>query len=376
MIKRVVFWQNIPSPHTAPYIRALAALGHYDVSLVVQEAYLAWRRDMGWTDPDLSGCELIISPDRSTISEILREQNDDCVHIFSAIHAYPMVWYALKRSLSTRHKIAILSEPGDWRGVKGFGRLLRSRFDAKRFGERIDFILAIGETGVEWFLKSGYPASKVFPFGYFTESPSTPILSGEHNNASDSCFRMIFLGQCVERKGLDLLLEALGGLTLMSWHLDVVGDGPEKQNLQGIASTLKLSDRVTFWGTQKNDIATRILENSDLLVLPSRWDGWGAVVNEALLRGIPVVCSNLCGAADLLREPILGSVVPRDSITELRQVLAQRIAQGPLSSDTSDKIKRWSVNIRGEAAADYVAQILESSSTGGAKPTPPWYSKV
>lgn len=378
MIRRVVFWQEFPSPHTIPYIRALAGMTQYDVTLVVQTALSPWRRDMGWDVPELSEIGLVIGPDLSTILNILNERDGECVHIFSGTHAYPLVWLALEQSLSTHQRIAILSEPADWRGVKGFARLLRSRFDARRIGDRVDFILAIGHTGVQWFVKSGYSPQKIYSFGYFTEGPIQSSFSDTFDEHGDGIFRMVYIGQCVERKGLDLLLRALGGLKGMPWHLDVVGDGIDRQSFQALTTQLKLSDRVFFWGTQKNSLAMRILDKKDLLILPSRWDGWGAVVNESLLRGVPVVCSNLCGAADLLCDSILGSVFKAGSVSDLRMTLAKRIASGPISSITAERIKDWSVNnIGAEAAARYLADIIiHSIANGKVVPTPPWRNRV
>jgi glycosyltransferase involved in cell wall biosynthesis len=58
-------------------------------------------------------------------------------------------------------------------------------------------------------------------------------------------------------------------------------------------------------------------------VLPSRFDGWGAVVNEALMVGTPVICSNRCGASDVIENGRNGYVFEAGSARALRERLRQ-----------------------------------------------------
>ena len=58
---------------------------------------------------------------------------------------------------------------------------------------------------------------------------------------------------------------------------------------------------------------------ADLLALPSRWDGWGLVVNEALAVGVPVIASNACGASDLIRQDVNGYVFTSEDAASLRE---------------------------------------------------------
>ena len=373
MMRRLVFWQNFPSNHQSALIRALSARQDLDVTLVCEGNLPQRRRNIGWSVPDFGDTRLLIRPDQATIVRLLAEADSESAHIFSGTRAYPMVWKAFLYCRHTQAQIGIYAETGNWLGLKGCIRLSRSRLDALRYRKRVNFVLAIGHMGVQWFRMSGYPDYKIYPFGYFVErSPKVDVELEQETYPSDTTVKLVFIGQCIHRKGIDILLRALHDLKHLNWRLQIVGDGPERENLESLCVNLELSEHVCFLGAQENQETMRILDGNDLLVLPSRWDGWGAVVNEALMHGVPVVCSDLCGAADLLQNRERGEVFSSVSVSALREVLARRISQGKRTPELTARIKRWSRNIEGEVAAGYLLDVIEVSAAGRPKPTPPW----
>jgi glycosyltransferase involved in cell wall biosynthesis len=109
---------------------------------------------------------------------------------------------------------------------------------------------------------------------------------------------------CISRlatqKGIDLLIRAAPNLfaNLPDHDLLLVGDGPEAANLRRLAAERQVSARVHFAGWQP--AVPEILLASDLMVLPSRWEGMPNVLLEAMACGCPVVCSAAEGVAEVL----------------------------------------------------------------------------
>lgn len=375
MISNLIFWQNFPNHLQSSFVRALSK--NISVTLVCQEDLPKWRRSIGWEEPDYGSATVIIQPEARQIRYLLEADNRNIVHIFSGLRGYPMVWRAFQQILPTEAMIGIYSEPSNWTGVNGFLRLMRGRFDRKRYGERIDFIMAIGHLGTQWFQKCGYDSGKIYPFGYFVESPATDI-SALGSNINHDSYQIVFIGQCVQRKGVDILLRSLGELQNLAWELTIIGDGDKQDELQQLSQRLYLGYRVGFKGALSNMEAMQYLERADLLVLPSRWDGWGAVVNEALMRGVPVICSTNCGAADLLQNSMRGSVFLVGSVEQLRDKLQYQISLGKLAGVHKNRIKMWaSNNITGEIAADYLLEIIRHSqdAANSQRPVAPWLSE-
>ncbi|MEW6585783.1 MAG: glycosyltransferase [Nitrospirota bacterium] len=370
--RQVMFWQNIPSFHQSAHIRALAEMSEFEVTLVAQEELPKSFRDAGWTIPDFGKAKIVIITNHDAIDKLMADAGNDAIHIFSGIR-FPMVRKAFHAAIKTKARIGLLSEAADWRGIRGFARFFLYTAEILRFGTKIDFVLAIGHLGVRWYSKCGVPAKKIYPYGYFVERS---LNKPENQSASDDFFRLAFVGQCIYRKGIDILLDALATLKDFSWHLVVVGDGPELTRLKQQALKLGVNIRVTFHGAKKNKETLEIIAAADLLVLPSRWDGWGAVVNEALMQGVPVVCSDKCGAADLLQNPERGEVFKSGSVLGLQKVLERRLKFGKRTPEITRRLIEWSRKIEGETAAKYLIDILKTSSGGGMRPVAPWFEST
>lgn len=370
---RYVFWQNIVSPHQVALLEAVAHSGEVDVVLVADTAMSSDRTAGGWTAPVLHDVKTIISPTRAAIRDLVRGSAGDCVHIITGFSRGCRVGYLaleeLRRSKPAGCLIGIQAEPGDVRGLKGRLRWCRWRYDTWRYAKAVDFVLALGANGPPQFLSLGIDARRIYSFGYFLEQPQ---LAAESVRESGQALQLVFSGQLIKRKGVDMFFAALDILHDESWTLQVVGDGPERNSLESLATALGIRDRISFRGVMKRLDALSVIAAADLLILPSRWDGWGAVVSEALMCGVPVICTDTCGASILLHDLVLGSVVSEGDSSALADALRERLRHGPLSQEERKRIRDWSACISGSSAAEYLLNIISSIDTATAPPEAPW----
>jgi glycosyltransferase involved in cell wall biosynthesis len=124
--------------------------------------------------------------------------------------------------------------------------------------------------------------------------------------------RFCYIGMMTKQKGLDILLTAYDATRReRACTLILVGQASE-------ITIPKNDPNILFKGTQSKDQIRDILNESDVLILPSRADGWGMVVTEALSCGTQVICSDAVGASELVKQsPIFGVVVHSNSVAEL-----------------------------------------------------------
>ena len=85
------------------------------------------------------------------------------------------------------------------------------------------------------------------------------------------------------------------------WHWVLVGDGPQKDELVRARESLALQEFVHFPGFVRYPALPAYYALASAFVLPSTWEPWGLVVNEAMASGLPVLVSSRCGAAELVR---------------------------------------------------------------------------
>jgi starch synthase (maltosyl-transferring) len=109
-----------------------------------------------------------------------------------------------------------------------------------------------------------------------------------------------FVGRLHAQKGLDRLLRMVPRVLSERPEVDLllVGRGPERQELESLAASLQIADRVHFAGWRSD--VPGILRASRLLVLPSRWEGMPNVVLEAMAVERPVVSTRAEGVVELL----------------------------------------------------------------------------
>ncbi len=158
---------------------------------------------------------------------------------------------------------------------------------------------------------------------------------------------LIFLGNLARGKRLDLVFRAIKLLSKerVDFVLWLVGEGPERQNLEELAKKLGISEIVHFKGfTQKPEIP-RLLGEADCFLFPSEYDVWGLAVVEAMAAGLPCMSSVRAGATDdLIDDGVTGFMVDFED----SQAVAEKIGW---VLDNPEKARAM-----GDAAAKFIAE--------------------
>jgi len=141
---------------------------------------------------------------------------------------------------------------------------------------------------------------------------------------------LLYAGRLVDVKGLDLLLDAFAQLT-QKWRdaeLLLVGDGAERGALEHQATALGIKDKVHFVGAQPHERIVLWMNAGDVFCLPSRKEGFGAVLIEALACGTPVVATSVGGIPEIVAEGQVGRLVrsrdPKEMAACIEEVMETR----------------------------------------------------
>ncbi|MEO8499237.1 MAG: glycosyltransferase family 4 protein, partial [Planctomycetota bacterium] len=137
----------------------------------------------------------------------------------------------------------------------------------------------------------------------------------------------LFLGRLVERKGVDLLIEALQGSSSASEaHLVIAGSGEQQQRLKSLVANRGLTNRVHFLGDVSGDLKCFLLQNSICTVMPSRIaEGASLVLLESFAAGRPVIGTAISGLLEAIRHGETGWLVPEESSVALAAALSVAI---------------------------------------------------
>lgn len=339
-----------------------------DVTYVAEQPMSADRVEQGWLVPKLNGVRLKFAPDAGAISTLVASAPDDSIHICQGIRANGLVGQAEVALKARGLRQWIVMETVDDAGWRGAIKRLEYHRLFRIWRKHLRGVLAIGHATPDWIAARSLPENRVFPFAYFLKDvgPNERLVRKQRER-----FRFAFVGQFMERKRLDLLLETLHKVSTRDFELAVVGSGPLEAMLRAKSEQL-LPGRVHWIGCLPLNEVPAEMANADCLVLPSRHDGWGAVVSEALMVGTPVICSNACGAAGVVQASGKGGVFRNGDREDLIDNLKRVLSRGLVQEADRTSLARWASCLGAKAGALYLLDILEADGGFAERPLPPW----
>lgn len=367
----VTFWQNMPSHHMAPVQRELGRHNGYRVRTVFGQNISEHRHNMGWLMPELDPAEMqFINGDVKRARELAKESYG--INIFGGFPSGPLkdAFQSLPPRDGDTH-VALAVEAGNACDTKALLRPLFHRLNIRRLNSHLDFMLAYGKLGCDYYARCGYSRDKIFPFLYQSDIPIA-----EKSSPTKNPIRIVCCSYLTRRKGVDILLRSLAPLNELNWHLELIGNGPEREKIRELIDKFGLQQRVTMRDFMSSKGIHSLLREKDICVVPSRFDGWGMLTNEALAAGLAVVTTPTVGSKDLVEASGAGLVADSVSSRGLRECLEKLL-------DTSENLRRakgaaveFSRYIDGQTTARYLSKIIEYQLGNREKPPSPWSDAV
>lgn len=233
----------------------------------------------------------------------------------------------------TPHGPAIFFEPAKWRldvkteraaFVACISQFCRSQMmlfsDPAQWGK-----LKIVHCGVDPAAYGRRRRLEAVPEAPSREAPEATAMPGQGA-------RILFVGRLAAVKGVPLLLEAFADLAACfpEARLEIVGDGPDRAALEARSAALGLGGQVIFHGYRPSDAVAALMDEVDMLVLPSFAEGVPVVLMEAMASRIPVVASRVAGVPELVEDGISGLLVPPGDVAALSDAVAHLLADPAL----------------------------------------------
>lgn len=182
--------------------------------------------------------------------------------------------------------------------------------------------------------------------------------------------KLLCLGRLSKEKGFDLAIHAFAYLAPRFPNVRVViaGDGPERDALVTQTSELGLSDRVDFVGWVAPNDVPALIGTATVVLVPSRWEGFGLAALEAGLMERPVVASSVGGLNEIVKDGETGILVPvdadnlADAIVYLLTHPERAIDMGRAAREHAVDQFGWSRHV--QAYDDLYRKLIEESRTG------------
>ncbi len=297
-------WMNIPSFHQNDLFNELNKQFE-KFTVVYARTCDVDRKSQGWQEGDVQNYESKMIGKDFKIWQLAQYvfQNRYDTHIVNGIWSEPSFFMAIVFLNFFGANFFIYSEginPLKNRTIlKKISLTLLVRPLSKLLISRAKGVLAVSEFAVEYFKSLGVKSERIYRFGYFRNIQKVFTKPQLYPR-----IKLIFVGQLIERKGVQILLKALKRIKEKrdDFHLTIIGKGELEPTLRNYIECNQLQRLVNFQGIILSENVTNYISKADLLILPSLFDGWGMVINEALLCDVPVLVSDQCGAKELITD--------------------------------------------------------------------------
>ncbi|AFV97998.1 hypothetical protein B649_08430 [Candidatus Sulfuricurvum sp. RIFRC-1] len=305
---KICIWENIASPHQSYFFQALTDHPKIDLQVRYFERFHDERTALGWKDNDN-----LPENEQYVIAEV-----DDALDTVEAweerIHIVPGLSYEFTKELLNK-LIKYDLKWIHWSERSGIGlarklhynvwmfnllqpfasRILKSDY-ANKINKYAMGVFAQGHLAKQDFIGWGVQKNKIEHLFYTIDKMRKSEKLPDDLKKHEKKLMFLYAGSLDDRKGITVLLNAFSKLqNSHNWLLILVGQ--DKSDGGYVRMAINLGINVVFTGSKSIEIVPQYICSADVFVLPTLFDGWGAVINEAAALGKPMISTDQCGAA-------------------------------------------------------------------------------
>lgn len=326
---RVLFITNYPSPYRVDFWNLLGQQVNLTVAFTAKPEAQK-HRSPKWFNTDYSGFEAVFLKDEIKIGSLhvfrdifpLLKSGFD--HIFLGGYSSGTQMAAIE--YLRLHKIPFILE-ADGGLIQNDSKL---RFLVKRhFISAASAWMSSGKPTSEYFIHYGAIPEKIYQYPFTSLWQADLDQAKEISQHENQIIRhkleiheenvILYVGQMIHLKGVDVLLEAAKQFD-ENTGVYIVGGEPPEEYLTFVTSNHL--EHVHFSGFKTKEELADYYRVADVFVMPTRGDIWGLVINEAMCYGLPIVSTNRCGAAlELVEENVNGKIVPMEDANALTEAV-------------------------------------------------------
>jgi glycosyltransferase involved in cell wall biosynthesis len=354
---KVAFVTIVPSPYQRDLFAALAAREEIDLSVYYLESA---EPDSPWPEKALRPFEKILSGFlipfgnvRAYVNWPLPDLSEADIVVLSSYSSF--TGQMLMRGQLRRQRWLFWGER--MRPQKTLKHIVQTQLAAPI--SKATGVVAIG-SAAEHDYRSRFPQLRHFCIPYHCDLNSFFLIDRNSDKRQSATF--FFCGQMIERKAVDILLLAFDRLIAsgVEARLLLVGreaELPEFMKLVGPATKAKIQ----YEGFQAPESLSEYFAQADVFVLPSRHDGWGVVVNQALAAGLPIITSEAVGAGlDYVENGVNGVRVQAGSVDALYEAMKSLAVDPEYRRSLGAESRERASTLTPEAGAQKWIRVVET----------------
>ncbi len=369
---RVLFVTNLPSPYRVRFFNMLSPF----IDLTVAYLFEKGEHNRTWSIDDLEHTyayeilpEIVVSDKirfNPSWHRFLRNHDFDVYIVgnYTSIGEITAMRYAKKI-----HKPLIINSDG------GFILPNESRFKRamkKRLLAMGDHHIVSGQNAKKTLLYYGVEPTKIdtYPFSSIVEQEiiDRPFTDTEKQRARykigipSGRSVALFVGQFIARKNIEHLLHTALAARNKRLQFVLVGQGPLRREYETFIASHNL-DNVTIAGYKEKELLQSYYKAADVLLLLSKSDTWGLVLNEAIANGLPVIVSQYIGAAyDLVKDGENGYMIDidKDDYDATYKLIVSTVHTRAMAASSLEIAHKYTIEKQVDAHRNIIQSVCDS----------------
>ena len=377
--KKVVIWFLEPPKAEKGAYNYLTENWGADVIYIIDNDLPNYRKERAWDDGGFGKATVIrlwCYKDKDNIIKELCAKYKDDIHILAGF-VFNLPKTASKYLIKQKSALGVFTERPTFTGgklellLRHIHSWLKYRAIYWKYNKHVDFVLPLGYKALKNFNNYGWPLAKLYNFMY---NPNIPDRYVSKPLGENSEVKFVYIGRfCNKTKGVDTLLAACKGLK-GKWSLDLIGGyGPHAEIT--IEEAEKMSN-VNYIGSWKANDVIKNLGDYDIAVVPSKYDGWNLLPNEAIHAGIGCIVSNEAVSDELITSSGSGEVFTACKAKELRIIMQKAVNNHNIVNEWKKAASDFVDNISENTVGAYLIAILNHVyGNSNQRPDCPWLKK-
>ena len=372
----VVFWFDNPPKVEKGAFNSFSKIWNGEVLYVISHDFRQERKIANWNDGDYGKARVIplyeVCDRQQVISDIF-EKYKDAIHIANGFDT-PIMKEIKHLMFNKKRKALLFTERpvfiGPWviKQIKEIALRVKYAMLCREYEPYIKAILPLGKQGMDIYRQCGFPKDRIYNFMY---CPQLSDLSNQRNVSVGNPIRFLYVGRFFYMtKGTDVLMKALPYLR-GNWSLDMAGG--YGLNANDVIKQINNNPNVKYLGVWDSTRVVSNMQSYDVVVVPSKADGWNLLINEALHAGIAVITSDEAVSHEVIEKYNAGLIFNSNHPKKLAACMQYAI-------DHPEAVQKWMQNGRGvakiigsDAIGKYFNDIIEFEFyCKGDKPQCPW----
>ena len=317
---KAVFVSNYINHHQIPFCNEMYRRLNGEFIFVQTEPMETERMKMGWHGEDRPSYVRCWYEEPEYCRRLLAEYD---VVLFGGTDDESYIQERLKSGKLVIRLSERLYKTGQWKAVSPRG-LRKKYLDHTRYKKNQVYLLCYGAyVPSDFRIVRAYPG-KMYCWGYFPETrryDTEELLSGKgwKQEQQENVPYLLWAARMIDWKHPELALETAKYLKNRgcAFHMDMIGDGELRREMETLRLSFGLEEQVRFLGFQKPEDVRCRMEQADIFLFTSdRQEGWGAVANEAMNSGCALVADHMIGAVPYLVTHGVNGLVYRDGSRE------------------------------------------------------------